>query len=154
MRLRPNVALLIVNPQGAVLLGERADFPGFWQFPQGGIKPGESAPQAALREAREETSLPPRALQIVCSFGPYRYLLPPELQKKGWSGQEQTYFLMRLNTPAFHGEPTPREEFRRLLWLPPAEYQLRWAPPFKREVYRCVFDEIFGLLLPPCEKSR
>jgi putative (di)nucleoside polyphosphate hydrolase len=35
-RLRPNVALLILNRKRELFLGERLDEPGHWQFPQGG----------------------------------------------------------------------------------------------------------------------
>ncbi len=36
--------------------------PGTWQMISGGIESGETAPQAALREIREETGLIPQAL--------------------------------------------------------------------------------------------
>ena len=49
-RYRPNVAAIIRRPDGRVLLGERSDFPGSWQFPQGGIDPGEAPEQAVRRE--------------------------------------------------------------------------------------------------------
>jgi dihydroneopterin triphosphate diphosphatase len=50
-----------VGPAGVeILLIRRAAhriFPGLWQCVTGGIEPGERAPDAALREVREETGL-------------------------------------------------------------------------------------------------
>ena len=47
----------IRDEQGCFLLQARADFPGLWSCPGGGIELGESADEAARREAREETGL-------------------------------------------------------------------------------------------------
>ena len=54
VRYRPNVAALIVNPVGNLLICERWTIPGAWQFPQGGVDSGESLEQALYREVREE----------------------------------------------------------------------------------------------------
>ncbi|MFQ5939537.1 MAG: NUDIX domain-containing protein, partial [Alphaproteobacteria bacterium] len=52
---RPGVGLMLVNGEGRVFVARRIDTPGeAWQMPQGGINEGESPPQAALRELREE----------------------------------------------------------------------------------------------------
>ena len=51
------------------LLLKRGDkdkvYPGIWQIVTGTIEPGERAPDAALRELKEETSLTPRRLWVV-----------------------------------------------------------------------------------------
>ena len=55
---RENVAIIVSNSEGKVLLCARADNPGFeWQFPQGGIDKGESVLEAAYRELSEETGI-------------------------------------------------------------------------------------------------
>jgi 8-oxo-dGTP diphosphatase len=54
------IAVAIVERDGQYLIGQRPpDVPqgGFWEFPGGKIKPGESAGQAAVRECTEETGL-------------------------------------------------------------------------------------------------
>ena len=54
---RAGVGAAIVNRGGLVLALERADIPGAWQLPQGGLKASESPLQAVFREVKEETGL-------------------------------------------------------------------------------------------------
>ena len=51
---RPNVAALMVDEQGRVLVCERFRVPGAWQFPQGGVDEGEEHDKALFREVEEE----------------------------------------------------------------------------------------------------
>ena len=50
VRYRANVAALVLNPAGGLLICERATIAGAWQFPQGGVDPGESPEEALFRE--------------------------------------------------------------------------------------------------------
>jgi len=54
--LRPSVAAVIRNDDGAVLLQRRSDN-GLWGLPGGGVEIGESVSAAIVREVREETGL-------------------------------------------------------------------------------------------------
>ena len=56
---RPNVAIVLVNARNQVFWGKRVREHA-WQFPQGGIKPGETPEQAMYRELNEETGLAPQ----------------------------------------------------------------------------------------------
>jgi len=153
VRFRPNVAALMVNPEGKLLICERSNVPGAWQFPQGGVDAGESPTAALLREVREEIGLPKSAYRIIGFRDGYRYLYPEEvrrrkLRKHGFHGQEQTYFLCRLEpgAPGINVDQKPRE-FGAFRWIDPAEFSLDWVPDFKRDVYRQVMLEFFALSL-------
>ena len=55
---RPCVGVMLVNDQGEVFVGQRRDRDqDAWQMPQGGIDPGETPQEAALRELEEETGI-------------------------------------------------------------------------------------------------
>ncbi|GAA2426320.1 NUDIX domain-containing protein [Streptomyces macrosporus] len=61
---RPGIAVAVVVRGGRVLMVRRRVPEGelAWQFPAGGIEPGESAEDAAVREVGEETGLAVRAV--------------------------------------------------------------------------------------------
>ena len=67
---RPNAAIIYQRADGRVLLCERVKPAGAWQFPQGGIKKGESAMDAACREGMEETGFRPNEYEVVAARGP------------------------------------------------------------------------------------
>ena len=67
---RPCVGIAVINADGLVWVGRRADAGGeeegrgqWWQMPQGGIDAGEDPADAALRELIEETGM--RTVEIV-----------------------------------------------------------------------------------------
>lgn len=143
---RPNVAAIVRDEAGRILLGERTDFPDSWQFPQGGRNPGETAEEALPRELREEISLDPGDYRIVTSRGPYRYLFTGGSRKQGYRGQEQTYFLLDLlSSPEKVCVATSEPEFRAIRWVLPSQIRATWVPPVKRDVYRQVLRDFFGM---------
>ena len=147
-KFRPNVAAIVRQPDGRILVGERSDRPGCWQFPQGGMKDWETPVEALQRELQEEISLPPDCYRVSDRRGPYRYLFPPSRKKEGFDGQEQTYFLVDLLPSGFEPSPhTSDPEFRAIRWIWPHEYQISWIPSFKREVYRQVMADFFQVRL-------
>ncbi|MEI8039304.1 MAG: RNA pyrophosphohydrolase [Verrucomicrobiota bacterium] len=153
VRYRSNVAALVMNPAGSLLICERVTIPGAWQFPQGGVDPGETLEQALFREVREEVGLTPRDYEVIARREGYRYLYPQhargkKLLKHGSHGQEQTYFLCQLKADApqvnVHQKPP---EFRAYRWILPEEFDLDWLPAFKRDVYREVMRDFFQIEL-------
>jgi len=146
IRYRPNVAFVLRRHDGRVLVGERADRPGAWQFPQGGINPGETAEQALEREMLEEISLPPSDYRVVEQRGPYRYAFPEGRLKEGYGGQEQTYFLADFlgEDGAILVEPST-VEFQAVQWVEPAHFPLEAVAPMKRDVYRAVLRDFFNV---------
>lgn len=149
---RPNVAALLVNDKGRLLVCERLAIPGAWQFPQGGVDDGETVEEALLREIEEEVGLKPGHYQVEGLKGGYRYDYPRKVirakptHKAGFAGQEQTYFLCRLIDGApdvdLTGEP---REFSRARWIDPADFDLEWLPDFKKATYRNVLADFFGV---------
>ena len=143
---RPNVAAILVDPAGRILVGERIGMENSWQFPQGGLNLGESPQEALPRELHEELSLEAGDYTVESKRGPYRYLFAPGRTKEGFQGQEQHYFRLRLLASASKvNVRTPHPEFRAVRWIAPADFRLAWLPEMKREVYRQVFRDFFGL---------
>lgn len=66
MRGRP-VAAAVITQDGRVLLIRRRVTEGelVWSLPAGGVEPGESGEQAAVRETREETGLEVAACEVL-----------------------------------------------------------------------------------------
>ena len=78
---RPGVGIMLVNRDGLVFVGRRIDMPAglaAWQMPQGGIDPGETPRQAALRELSEEIGTD-KAEILGETAGWLHYDLPAEL---------------------------------------------------------------------------
>lgn len=150
-RYRPNVAAILQSADGRVLIGQRSDYPESWQFPQGGVDQGESLEEAVRREVLEETGVQPDAYRIVDRSGPHRYDFPAGPDRRGFVGQEQTYFLCAL-----HGTEPPRfdpaatcGEFLAVRWVGLADFPVDLAPPMKQAVYREVLQRLFR----PAEES-
>jgi len=146
---RPNVALLLVDREGCLLICERAGVRGGWQFPQGGVDDGESPREALHREVEEEIGLPPEAYEILESREGYAYRYSEEVKRRkrtSYRGQTQTYFLCRLRegAPPIDVHQRPRE-FQDYRWISPGEFDLNWVPAFKRGVYRQVIRDFFGV---------
>lgn len=150
---RPNVAIILQNEAGRILVCERIDSHGSWQFPQGGVDAGEDVVTALYREVREEIGLGPEDYRILEEGKGYRYEYPEgvkEQKKKKHNcvGQEQTYFLCKLlglqRKVSVHQESP---EFINQLWIEPSSFRLEWLPDFKAEVYTQVFQDFFGVTL-------
>ena len=143
---RLNAAAILQRTDGRILICERLREPGSWQFAQGGVDSGETMEQALVREMEEELSLRSGDYLVISRKGPYRYLFGKGRKKKGFDGQEQTYFLTLMTCPETRVNViTPHQEFRRTRWIQPGEFDLCWLPEFKREVYRSVLFDFFGV---------
>ena len=143
---RPNVAAILRNRRGKILVCERLGVDGAWQFPQGGIDGGETPEEALVREVWEEIGVKAEDFAILKKRGPYRYLYGGGRVKRGHHGKEQFYFLCDFSGRE-DGIDVDQEhaEFQAYRWIEPAEFELRWLPEMKREVYSAVFADFFGM---------
>ena len=145
---RPNVAVILRKPKnGKILIAERKDHRGCWQFPQGGVDKGEDLIGALYREVAEEIGVGPDLYRIVACRTDYRYKFPNGHLKKGlFCGQTQTYFLCD-----YHGTKhdidlkAHVQEFVNFKWIKPEKFDLGGVPKFKRKVFRRVFKDFFGI---------
>ncbi|MDA8165125.1 MAG: RNA pyrophosphohydrolase [Desulfobacteraceae bacterium] len=134
---RAGAGAVIIDRQGLVLALERADTPGAWQLPQGGLDPGEEPLAAGLREAEEETGLPAAGLALLDAYPePLVYELPPKFHSgKTGRGQVQYWFLFRYSGVSTTIDVAPGGEFRAWQWLPFEELLVLTAA-FRRPLYR------------------
>ena len=141
---RACVGVMLMNADGCIFVGQRNDrHAEAWQMPQGGVDPGESPRDAALRELWEETGVPADLVDIIAETdGWLPYDLPHDIVPVIWNGryrgQEQKWFLMR-----FTGQDdqvniaTEHPEFTTWKWQCP-DRLVAEIIPFKRAVYEQV----------------
>ena len=130
---RPNVGILLLNAHNDVFWGKRVNQHA-WQFPQGGIKSGESPEQAMFRELEEEVGLQHDHVRVLGRTRDWR---------GSYRGQKQIWYLLRMLgrdcDVKLRGNGKP--EFDAWRWH---EY---WVPveaviEFKRDVYRQALTEL------------
>ncbi len=141
--MKENVAGILRNRDGNILVCERINHRDAWQFPQGGVDPGETVEQALTRELREEIGIMPGDFQIVEKRGGYQYVYS-DGKKRNHDGKLQTYFLCDFvgEDSAINVE-TDHPEFRAWKWIRPPEFRREWLPQMKVEVYQAVFRDFF-----------
>lgn len=144
---RPNVGIIVCNGRNQVFWGKRVREHS-WQFPQGGIKHGESPADAMYRELREETGLLPEHVRVLGRTREWlRYEVPQQLIRREWRhtyrGQKQIWFLLRLvgRDCDVCLRSSAHPEFDAWRW---SDY---WAPlsaviEFKRAVYEQALREL------------
>lgn len=156
---RPNVGIILLNTNNEVWWGKRIREQS-WQFPQGGIKYGETPEQAMFRELQEETGLRPEHVQVVGRTQNWlRYEVPPHFIRREvrghYRGQKQIWFLLRMlgRDTDVNLKWTNTPEFDAWRWH---EY---WIPldvviEFKRDVYLKALQELSRFLNPPPKPDR
>jgi putative (di)nucleoside polyphosphate hydrolase len=157
---RPNVGIILASQRGEVFWGKRVNQHA-WQFPQGGIKHGETPVQAMYRELEEEIGLRRTHVRVLGRTREWlRYDVPDKWMRQAreegaegpagqhvYRGQKQIWFLLRMTgrdcdiSLRASGHP----EFDAWRWH---DY---WVPletviEFKREVYRQALLELHRYL--------
>lgn len=155
---RPNVGIVLCNARNEVFWGKRVRQDA-WQFPQGGIKPGESPEAAMFRELYEEVGLLPQHVRILGRTRNWlRYEVPRQWVRRRrhshYRGQKQIWFLLQLigRDCDICLRATDHPEFDAWRWT------TYWDPvqavvEFKRDVYRLALKEL-EQYLPAVQPSR
>ena len=148
---RPNVGIVLLNGRNQVFWGKRLRTHS-WQFPQGGIKHGETPEQAMFRELHEEVGLLPEHVRILARTRDWlRYEVPDRFIRRDarghYRGQKQIWFLLRLvgRDCDMNLRATDHPEFDAWRWN---DY---WVPldvviEFKRNVYQMALTELSRFL--------
>lgn len=109
---------VVERSDGLVLAFERADAPGSWQLPQGGIEPGEEPRDTVWRELKEETGLTDADVSLAAEYPewvPYEWPAEVTVGRKG-IGQIQRWFTFTAQTDDI--TPTPDgSEFTNWKWV-------------------------------------
>lgn len=154
---RPNVGIILLNARNEVFWGKRIREHS-WQFPQGGIKYGETPMQAMYRELHEETGLHPEHVKVIGRTRDWlRYEVPDKFIKREvrghYRGQKQIWFLLRMvgRDCDICLRATDHPEFDAWRWN---EY---WVPldaviEFKRDVYQLALTELSRFLRRPAQR--
>ena len=144
---RPNVGIIICNWKNEVFWGKRVKEHS-WQFPQGGIKAGETPERAMFRELHEEVGLVADHVRILGRTRDWlRYEVPEQWVRREWRGnyrgQKQIWYLLRLvgRDSDVHLRASDKPEFDAWRWN---DY---WVPlesviEFKRDVYQLALNEL------------
>jgi putative (di)nucleoside polyphosphate hydrolase len=144
---RPNVGVILLNHRNEVFWGKRVKQHS-WQFPQGGIKHGESPEQAMFRELFEEVGLRPEHVKIIARTREWlRYDVPETWIRRdlrgNYRGQKQIWFLLRLvaRDCDVSLRRSEKPEFDAWRW------HTYWVPldsviEFKRGVYQQALSEL------------
>ena len=148
---RPNVGIVLCNQANQVFWARRCGKDG-WQFPQGGIKPQETAEQALFRELHEEVGLAIADVEVMGRTRDWlHYDIPKDFLRvsrtPSFRGQKQIWFLLRLVTTeeSVQLDACDHPEFDDWCWV---DY---WSPvqhivQFKRDVYAQALKELAPFL--------
>jgi len=110
----PGAGAFIRDERGRVLLVRRADS-GNWTLPGGMQDIGESIPQTALREVREETGLDVEITGLVGIYTDPAHVMAYD------DGQVRQEFVVLFSAAVAGGTEAVSEESTGLRWVEPAE---------------------------------
>lgn len=148
---RPNVGIILANGRDEVFWGKRVNQHA-WQFPQGGIKHGETPERAMYRELEEEVGLTADHVRVLGRTRQWlRYEVPERWVRRDWRGtyrgQKQIWYLLRMvgRDCDVKLRMCEKPEFDAWRW------HAYWVPleaviEFKREVYRQALAELHRYL--------
>ena len=131
------VGVIVVDDSGRILLEKRSDN-GMWGLPGGGMEPGESIYETALREVKEETGLEIETIGLVGVYS------------EPWEGRIVTYpdngdvrqlVDIVLIAQMISGEMAISNESLDLRFFNPDSFPSELAPPAKKPLRDFVAGE-------------
>lgn len=148
---RLNVGIMLLNKSKQVFWARRVKNKNAWQFPQGGVKEGETLEQAMFRELNEELGLSALDVKILSVSNQWlSYRLPKRYWRKNSLplviGQKQKWFLLEMisDDSQIQLDSVLPAEFDQWRWVD-YHYPLNNVIDFKKEVYKsaiCEFESI------------
>ncbi len=117
------VAAAVIEADGRYLITRRVrgHLEGFWEFPGGKVRPGETLPECLRREVREE-------LGIEVSVG-------EKLETVTWRSPNRTLVLHFFRCGLAGGEIAPQEG-QAFAWVAPEELERYQFPPADASLIR------------------
>lgn len=128
---RQCAACVILNGAGQVLLVQQNYGARFWGVPGGVVDPGETAPQAAVREAAEEAGI---AVELTGVIGLY------ELRGGGWPDVLAHVFSARSWAASRPRPSSTRTRSRSCAGATRRPCLSRWCPMSRRRWRTCAPD--------------
>lgn len=139
---RQNVGIIVFNRNGLVLAGDRIEYPGSFQLPQGGIDPGEAPAAAAVRELYEEVGLRMEApAGEIAEWLTYDFPEDVPSRLKKYRGQRQKWFFFRWDgDPSTLNLSVHEREFNTVRWMK-LEDVIAGIVSFKKSTYEQIGEE-------------
>ncbi|MEV4343545.1 NUDIX domain-containing protein [Actinoplanes sp. NPDC049596] len=111
----PSANVVVSNEAGEVLLIRRSDN-GNWALPGGSMDLGESLPETAVRETREETGIEVEITRLVGIYTDPRHVILYTSD-----GEVRQEFSVVFSGRPLGGSPTTSAETTEVRWIPAAE---------------------------------
>ncbi|MYR89242.1 NUDIX domain-containing protein [Streptomyces sp. SID685] len=124
----PAASAVVVDDCGRILLQRRRDN-GMWALPGGAMRIGESLPDCAVRETREETGFDVEIVGIVGTYSDPRHVFAYD------DGEVRQEFSVCFLARATAGRAAVSEESTDVRWFRPAEVDsLPMVPAIRKRV--------------------
>lgn len=145
---RPNACAFIYQGE-KILVVERVDEVGHWQFPQGGLRKGEKIEQGILRELEEELGANQFLIKKIV-LKAHKYIWDPHQWSKKfiaekrktfypYKGQKQTLVILEF-TGSDSDIKLDRKEFTRWQWVTPDKL-IKTLHPYRHTIGQKALEE-------------
>src|SRR5215471_8027913 len=125
----PSANVIVLNDQGEILMIRRTDN-GNWAVPGGGLDPGESITETAVRETREETGIDCEITGLVGIYTNPRHVI---LYTS--NGEVRQEFSIVFTARPVGGQLRPSRESSMPQWVSPANIlELQMHPSMRQRI--------------------